>query len=325
MDKHAFVAPTPLSRLFTARLPQTSPQRRTTRAVLDTPASNPYLISVCASTARDFLTRRAVHNVLYYYSELRDSATKRWLLNFENFAQLEQQDMFHDGNAYLTRMLQARPVHGTIEQRHPRAYFSRKYPFTIHPARVARSVLASRAQLAAEWAVDLRCVEAGNVEIQRMSFERLIEKDEKVLLSRRNIVFDAEAYGDQSPMRGKNFSKLLVLLTQHAIMRLIAFLRDTSNHEYMWLTNFVARYGPLHDGDHFITELLSQPPEQRTNPAKIIDPRALAVEVMDLRSTIASEWMSLMHRIPDEQLALTRALLERSADIDVSKRLDDTM
>lgn len=232
--------------------------------------------------------------------------------------------MFHDSDQYLLRMLRAPIVRGVLEQRHPRAYLTRKFPFTIQPSRVAQSILASRAQLADEWAVDLLCVDADNLELQRMSFERMLESDERVLASRQNLVFDTGAFHvNETPLRAKNFKKLLLLLTQHAIARLMAYLRDTSNHDYMWLMNFVARYGALDDGDHFISELMRQPAESRTNPLKLINPRALAVEIMDTRSAIASEWVSLMKSIPEEQLALQRKALERSVNMDMKSRFED--
>ncbi len=321
----AFVSPTPLSVLnnfISAKQPHLKSARRrndlrpATTAVLDTPASNPHLKQVSAGIARDFLTRRAVHTVVYYFREMHDSASTNWLLKFENFESSEKNDMFHDGEGFILRMLQQAPIHGEYVQRHPRAYLTRRFPFTIRPSQIAQSILASRKQLAEEWAQDLGCVENDNLEMQRMSFERLVEKDPRVLNSRRNLVFDYDVFANnQTPMRSKNYQKLLVLVTQHSIMRLMVYLRDSSNHDYMFLYNFTARYGPLTNGSDFLESLMAQPVVRRTNPEHVVNPRALAYQILDLRKVVADEWISIMKQIPEEQHALAVSVLQRSANL----------
>lgn len=317
----AFVSPLPVAVAGTIRplrngIRNSAPGAARTVAVLDKPAANPHLKEVSAGIMRDFLTRRAVHTVLYYYREMRDSAAINWLLNFERFDIREKNDMFHDGDEFLLSMYAQPPVKGFYVQKHPRAYMTRKFPFTIRPAQVADSILHSRKQLAEEWAVDLRCIESDNLELQRMSFERIVEKDPRKLDARRNLVFDSDVFeSNQSPLRHKNWNKLVVLVTQHALTRLMPYLRDTSNHDYMYLLNFVSRYGSLSDGDAFVEELLTKPPVERTNPTYTVNPRALAVQILDLRAEIADEWIVHMKNVPDEQLKLSRTALSRSVKL----------
>lgn len=286
-------------------------------AVLDTPPSaNPYLQKHSGAIIRDYLTRRAVRTVLYYFMELGDYPSRKWLLNFESFDKIEREDKFRDGDAFLKKMFNAKPYSGFIVQQHPRGYYSRKFPFSISPRRIGDSILASRMQLAAEWEQDLRCVEAYNLEIQRMSFEKMFESDERRLEAKRSLIFDFDAFSsNQTPLRYKNFKSLLVLVTQHAVARLQPFLRDTSNHDYMYMMQFVSSYGPLKDGDAFVKVLMEEPKQCRTNPEFVIDPRALAMHVMDLRKIIANEWISVMKRVPEEQLSMKRSMLEHAVEL----------
>lgn len=308
----AFLAPLPLSHAVSGPCPAVSAARprRAVVAVLDEPAVNPHLKRESATTVRDYLTRRAVHSVAYYFQEFGDSATRQWILRFDNFAAREASETFLDGDAFLSRMLAAAPVTGTVVQR---GSYRREFPFTITPSRVARSVLAARAQLAGEWASDLSVVAADNFELQRSACERSLGAC--VAAQRRPVIeFDVDD-GDQSPLRFRNFQNLMVLVTQHAVARLQPFLRDTSNHEYMYLSQFVQQYGPLKDGDDFVEKLMAQPMQDRTNPTFVLDPRAIAMHIMDLRNVIAKEWVEVMEQVPEEQLRFTRGLLERSAEL----------
>ncbi len=62
-------------------------------------------------------------------------------------------------------------------------------------------------------------------------------------------------------------------------------------------------------------ELMSQPRLERTNPEFVIDPRGLAMHILDLRNVIAKEWISVMEGVPEEQLAMKRSMLQRAADL----------
>lgn len=317
----AFTAPTPLpiAALPNLRRAQ-SPQRPAARpyvpkAVLDTPASNTYLQRHAEVVLRDFLTRRAVHTVMYYMDEMHDGPSKIWLSRFESFEQKVKANQFRDGDTFIDRMLRAQPEKGTLKVGHPR--FSRTFTFTIEPNRIAKRILQSRGQLSAEWANDLKCIEAENLELQRIGFEKLFCKDDTELDSKRSLIFDSDPFStDHTPLRFKNYQALKTLTTLHAAARLIPYLRDRGpNHEYMYLLQFVKSYGPIKDGDLFIRTLMERPIETRTNPSHIIHPRAIALQIMELRVVIAKEWKSVMEFIPEEQSLSARRSLERSINL----------
>lgn len=305
----AFAAPAPLT-----LTPHTASARLTSRrrshqfqAVLHIPESNSSQKRICASIARDFLTRRAVHTALYYYAELHDAPTQRWLLDFDRFGIRDNQDLFFDSDAYLTRMIRAPSVPGVIHTRQGR--LTRKHTFTIEPPRVARAVLAAREQLATEWAADLPVIRAENAELLRAACERLIEPDARARASRENIVFSPS---DGSPLRGRNLQLCTALLTQHAVARILPFLRGSSNAEYVWLAKYLAGNGAISDGKTFLRRMLGQEGVQDKYSMRAVDPRGIAVQIMDMRGGIADEWVQAMRGVVDEQDALLRSLLERA-------------
>eukprot|EP00177_Eucheuma_denticulatum_P002669 GFKZ01004796.1.p1 GENE.GFKZ01004796.1~~GFKZ01004796.1.p1 ORF type:complete len:363 (+),score=64.57 GFKZ01004796.1:41-1090(+) len=287
----------------------------TTTAVLDTPASNTYLQRHAEVILRDFLTRRAVNTVMYYMEELRDSPSRDFLNNFDDFASKVKNNKFADGDAYLQKMTAAPTQHCSIRVGHAR--ISRVYDFTIEPSRIAKRIRDSRIQLASEWARDLHCIAAENLEIQRLGFEKMFCKSEAELDSKRNLIFDSDPLAsDQTPLRYKNYMALKTLTTQHAVARLLPYARDKgSNHEYMYLLQFVNSWGVMKNGDDFIMALMDRPLERRTNPDYIIHPRSVAAQILELRAVIAEEWIAVMEYFPEEQRLMTMDLLERSMRI----------
>lgn len=306
----SFIGKRPFAPGRTARTPLRAPLT----AVLDTPAGNTYMKRVSQEAVKDYLTRRAVRTVLYYQAELAQSPEKNWLEQFDQFSTKDKNGSFVDGDAFLDKMLHSSKVKGFITIGHPKGRFSRKFPFTIDPHRIASSILASRRQLSAEWATDLGCIAAENLEIQRMCFEKLLCADEATLTSKRNLIFDSDPFtSDHTPLRFNNYASLKVLITQHAIGRLQPYLRDTSNYEYMFLLEFVASYGSLTDGDDFIWKLMESPVQSRANPKCVVRPRAIAMQIMDLRKVIADEWIEVMQQVPDAELSRARDMLEQAA------------
>lgn len=252
---------------------------------------------------------------MYYMQEMHDSPSRDFLLKFDDFSAKVKAHKFNDGDAYIDRMLRAPNRKLIVHLGHPR--FARKFHFTIEPNRIAKRIMQSRIQLAAEWARDLRCIDIENLELQRMAFERMVCSSDAELNSKRNLVFDSDPFAiDQTPLRYKNYMALKTLTTQHAVARLLPYTRDRgSNHEYMYLLQFVSSYGAIKDGDQFLRALMDRPLESRTNPVHTIHPRAIALQLLELRSVIAAEWIAVMEYIPEEQRLMNRALLERSMDV----------
>lgn len=325
-----FVAPTPLTRVLgkpykTSKATSSvrprldtgrSVARPTPKAVLDTPASNTYLQRQAELVVRDFLTRRAITTVLYYMQELGDGPSHNWLNAFQGFSGRVAGQMFKNGDGFLNDMLVAEKIHGVLKVGHPTGRFSRSFPFTIEPRHIARRIFDVRVHLASEWAQDLCCVPNENLEIQRLSFERQVAKSEAELDSKRNLIFDSDPFAhDQTPLRFQNYVGLKTLLTQHAVARLLPFLRDQgSNHDYMFLLQFINRYGAIADGDAFVRTLMEKAPEPRTNPSFTVLPRAIAVQLMNLRAALANEWVSVMKFVPEEYNLMKIGMLEKSME-----------
>lgn len=301
------------------------PRKLVVVAVLDTPASNTYLQRHAEVVLRDFLTRRAVDTVMYYMHELGDRPSHQWLSGFHSYAKHVKQRTFKNGEHFINSMFSSPPEEGSVKIGHPSGRFSRTVHFTIEPAHIAQRIVDVRVQLSKEWSKDLRCVDAENLELQRLAFERMMVTSEKELNSKKNLIFDSDPFAnDQTPLRFKNYVGLKTLITQHAVARLLPYMRDRgSNHEYMYLLQFVNSHGVIEDGDQFLRSLMAKPAESRTNPEFTVIPKSIASQVMELRSAIAAEWITVMDFVPVEQELNTRGKLERSvqASLDLP---DDT-
>lgn len=289
-------------------------------ASFDVPKGNSYLQVTAATALRTFLTGRAVRTIAYYYSELRDIACLRWLLTFDNFEDKVAKGIFDDEKGlFLNKMLHAEPYYGTYVVGHPRGNFKREYKFKIDPMNIASRVLAARSQLAEEWTRDLRCIALENKEIIRMGMERMVSNDERHLNSLRGRVFDYDnVESDQTPLRFKNYGKLKLLVTQQAIARYELFLRDTSNHDYLFFRTYVQSSLPLKDDEAFILGLMNSPPVFRVNPMHEIVPSRLAQGVMDMRAAVADECIAVMKAVPDEHAHWSRQRLEASMSMNAT-------
>lgn len=288
--------------------------KATPLASMGMPSPQDYLKQKAAATAQSFLTRRAVHTIAYYYTEMHDGPSKQWLLNFDGFLSREKSATFDDKDGeFLTKMVHASPCTGKFVIGHPRGFYKREYEFTIRPTEVADRVLAARKQLAAEWASDLRCIALENKELTRMSLEKLMEPDEKKLDAVRGRVFDYDPFAtEQTPLRYKNYNKLKLLVTQQAASRLELELRDSSNHDYMFFQSYVRRSMPIVNDAEFITELCSLPPVSKSNPTYTVNPVMLGRRLMDIRREVADELIHVMTSVPEDHVRWSRQRLEAS-------------
>lgn len=296
----------------------------TPKASLDLPQSNKYLELTAAAQLRTFLTGRAVRTIAFYYAELRDIASRNWLLTFDGFDEKVTNGSFIDENgSFLDKMLHAEPSFGTYVVGHPRGYFKREFKYKIDPINVASRVLAARGQLAEEWSRDLGCIALENKEIVRMGMERLLSKDERLLNSLRARVFDYDNIAsDQTPLRFKNYCKLKLLVTQHAVARYEMFLRDTSNHDYLFFRTYVRSSLPIEDDEAFIIGLMNAPRASRINPEHEIIPSTLAQGLMDMRVAVANECIAVMKSVPEEHARWSRQRLEASMSMNATRGED---
>lgn len=264
--------------------------------------------------------------------ELRDAPSHNFLRTFDSFEDKVISSDFNEGDAYLDR-LQAAPIRtGTFRVGHPRSRLSRKCSFTINPPRIALSVLSARKQLAAEWAVDLRCIEEENLEIQRRAMERTTTSDKRELQAKENLIFEIDPFAsDNSPLRYRNYVSLKTIITQLAITRLLSYLRDHgSNHDYMWLLQYQRSRKQNLQGDDLVRDIMSRSVEMRTNPEHTIQPRNIALKVLELRGIIAKDWIAVMSCVPEEQMLRAKGRLEKTMEMsaslgeDVRKQSSDT-
>lgn len=252
--------------------------------------------------------------------ELGDGPSRDFLKRFDGFNEKVNGDQFEDGDGYLDRMMRAQNQKISMTISHMGGRLKRTYDFTIEPKRIADRIYAVRKQLAAEWGNDLRCIENENLEIQRMEFEKMLTKNEKELQSKKNLIFDSGQFSNTTPLRYKNYMSLKTLLTQHSVARLLPYMRDEgSNHEYMYLFQFTGSYGTISDGDDFIHTLMNKKVQMRTHPNYTIQPRGIALQILEVRQAIALEWINIMKFIPEEQMLMARSILERSMDMPVRK------
>lgn len=303
------------------RTPVRHSSARVTRAVLGVPPgpvgnNESYSQMVTGAALRSLLTKRAVATVAYYLMEMNDSATRNWLLQFEDFAKRCDENRWEDDGTFLHNMLRAKPVKCTMNVGHPRGRFKREFTFEINPMQMAQRILAVRTQLASEWALDLQCVDLENKEITRMSLEKMVHSDEISLTAARKNVFDFDNLeSNQTPLRFKNYGKLKLYVTQHAISRFELLLRDTSNHDYMFFRTFRRHMEPLTNGEDFIIALRSQAPTSKVNPVHEIKPMELAQTLMKLRAEVAQECIAVMKGIEGEQKMDERRRLEASLSL----------
>lgn len=292
-----------------------------TRAVLGVPlgpigSNESYSQMVTGAALRSLLTRRAVATVAFYLMEMNDSATRNWMLQFEDFAKRCDENRFEDDGTFLHNMLRAKPVKCTMNIGHPRGRFKREYTFEINPMQIAKRILAVRKQLAVEWANDLQCIELENQEIRRMALEKMVNSDEVSLNAVKKNIFDYDNLeSNQTPLRFKNYGKLKLYVTQHAISRFEVLLRDNSNHDYMFFRTFRRRMEPLANDEAFIIALRDQLPTSRINPVHEINPKGLAHALMDLRAEVAKECIEVMQSIDGEQKLEERRRLEMSLSL----------
>lgn len=297
---------------------QPTSQTQPVVAVLGTPASNTYLQAHAELAVRDFLTRRAVNTVMFYMNELGDGPSHQWLSQFDDFSNKVKLRQFRNGDQFIARMLLAPLKEGTVTIGYPSARgLSRTVSFVIEPRRIAQRVIDVRLHLSTEWASDLRCVDADNLELQRLSFERILVSSEQELDTKRNLTFDSDPMAtDQTPLRFQNYIALKTLITQHAVARLLPYIRDHgSNHEYMYLLQFMNWYGAIADGDEFIRDLMARQVEQRSNATFTVVPKSIALQLLELRSAIAAEWISVMEFVPMEHEMNARGALEKLFEV----------
>ncbi|GBF89866.1 hypothetical protein Rsub_02570 [Raphidocelis subcapitata] len=133
-----------------------------------------------------------------------------------------------------------------------------------------------------------------------------------------------------SPLRDGNRDRLIGLLTERAAKTLMVYLMELNPIHYSWLVEFykenpIPKVGSWDDvsGEAFLRKLLSMPIEEasfRTGTEALfsnsrvmgVDPRNLAMRILDIRSQLAGEFVSDLEEIAEENNSLLRETLNSS-------------
>ncbi|EME28888.1 hypothetical protein Gasu2_25870 [Galdieria sulphuraria] len=284
-------------------------------------------------TVKDFVTKRAIYTLCYYFSELHDEFSRTWLLEFENFGNRGE---LRDGSyAYLLRLFKS-PMHifeissGPDPRYHS---YSRKFEIEISPSSIAIRLMRVREQVAAECASDLALVSAENLEINRQQMELSLNVGAD-LEPLRSLIFENDPFtSDSTPLRTETYRRLQALLTEAAVCEYLAELRETSYHDYLWLMEyrdaaklfgkyrkhqekFSSGYPYLWSGEYnkqgFLFNMLRLAPIQRTHPVKWIYPNQIAHRLMELRLEVGERWIQELQSIPSDHQKLIYSHLESS-------------
>jgi len=261
----------------------------------------------------DFLTRRSVNTLIYYFDEFHDGPSKNWLEKFENFK--EREIGFTQSDEFLLKMMSSRPEKGVMTVSHPKGYFKRQFPFTIEPRRIAERILAIREQLSVEWKKDLRLISSENNELQRLHLELALQPNISLDSIRKKILDSDPFANDTSALRSSNYRKLKVLLTHHASYAVLQDLHKSDNHSYMWLESFLKTHSVENDED-FVFTLMRTPNVTRVNPDSQVSPLHIAGDILQKRLEIARDWRFLLTSTAEANRKLTLTTLLQSTNLE---------
>ncbi|GBF89839.1 hypothetical protein Rsub_02543 [Raphidocelis subcapitata] len=135
---------------------------------------------------------------------------------------------------------------------------------------------------------------------------------------------------DDTPLRDGNRDRLIGLLTERAAKTLMIYLMELNPTHYSWLVEFykvnpIPKVGTWDDvsGEAFLRKLLSMPIEAaifKTGREDLysnvkpmgVDPRNLAMRILDIRSQLAKEFIQDLSEVAEENSTLMRETLKTS-------------
>ena len=204
-----------------------------------------------------------------------------------------------------------------------------EFPIDIRPASLVQRLLAVRAQLASEFQRDLDIIIHAGDQVMDSYFTRMKDNtigDEELAFERASleILSNFTAIGSSSPLRRGNFDLVYSLCTQaatHALLRELQTSREQEEVAFVWMKKFYSR--SIHryfDGDQtlgqadaFLNELLTTPPSfiehGGDNGVGLIDPLLIAERIIQLRRTIAQDWIQKMAEVEEDQTHLNAVLI----------------
>jgi len=171
------------------------------------------------------------------------------------------------------------------------------------------------------------------------------ERVEIYLLNNHPNMNDPES----TPLRASNFDLLLLLSTQESIHRALKnFMAagDEKAASFHWLLEYYSQnVDKYFDGnqqfgqaDEFLDNLLRTPPSliNKDGSVDLIDPLAMAEDIIRLRGEVAIEWRNIMSLVPESHIDIRKDIFARqmskwgqhvdqakAAEIDVVKETSD--
>lgn len=302
--------------------------------------------------ARDFLTQRAVQQIIFTSRQLRDETSAKWLDDFTGGG-LEERHVcnalrFADGNCvstkeYLTALLSAAPESYTI--RKPFAgrggstktnpYLETKYfeyQMDIVPQKLGRRVLEARLQIAKELESDLRYVADENARLWRQ-FRDAVEHGKDIDIVDAldapfsSALLDPTAFPgveQGSPYREANYDLALNYTLHCGLVSVMSQLGTSSarvdRRSLEWLQEFAKDRAPrLLYPPRGIRRLSDSFVAGLLSQAPAIageamlDPMRLCEQILNARlAAVTDDWIPVCAVAAEEHLEIEKGLLEGS-------------
>lgn len=252
-------------------------------------------------------TAGAIQTVLFYLEQCRDPPTAQWL---ERFCNLRGISRYH-GTEGLSRpwrhvvdeLLHEPPTTIVVESIARNRAGSKDNPFMppkvltmeldVVPRRLALRILDCARDVAAECGSDLGRMGQENAALMRILEDAAgqgIDRDK--LTTYPTLAHEPEGT-DKSAFRGGNYDLLLRLATKQALRESLA---SAAFADRRWLARFYRAHGAGFIGDSrykvaetFLSAMLAAVPSV-TSDGALIDPVALAVDIMARRASVAEFW-----------------------------------
>lgn len=225
-------------------------------------------------------------------------------------------NLFPTWESYFETLLQKPNENYLIQSTRPHVP---DYEMDINPASLCSRLISVRAQIAAEFVVDLGAV----AEIS--ATQRYLDSgvSEEISL----VFLEMSVHEDYKPsaLRRGNFDLLLTLTTQEAIFRVLLEKTEAPaslGHRIFLETFYRQRIGTHFTGSNwygrandFLEELQKFPPEEDEEFGRV-DPLDIVNQILEEREKVALEWLEVSRNIPVEHTNIRRLQLNRLMGID---------
>ncbi|CAN0079394.1 unnamed protein product [Discosporangium mesarthrocarpum] len=281
------------------------------------------------STVKNMLLEASISSVVYYWLEFRDDLSPKWLTSFTKangeigeigWRRFLTNLMRTEPEELVVRRISQRPLGGSGNN--PYLSSNRaamEYNVLIEPITMAKKIMQVREQMSLEWKKDMGLMEAENSELTRFREDSMGVVKEKAE-HMHHVVFEDDPFAPVgTPQRGKNYKKLLDLVTKVGIRNYRAELRVSGDRYTLnWLERFMTKNdmegSKKLKGNALVEAILDGPivmiKDPRTDKPRMIDPSKIAREIMGFRHKEARAIVMMMDDIPMDHSTLNRVYLE---------------